>query len=67
MTPFIETSCIPKWQQAEQGLHEAERQRNAAIGKLHALGLDPEQIAATLAIEPDAVRDHLAAGQHDHG
>ena len=46
----------------EQALRETERQRNAAIAKLHALGLDPDQIAATLAIEPDVVRQHLANG-----
>ena len=57
----------PQWQQAEQALHEAERQRNAAIGKLHALGLEPEQIAASLGIEPDLVRAHLADGEHAPG
>jgi hypothetical protein len=48
--------------QAERALHETERQRNAAIVKLHALGLDPDQIAAALAIEPGRVREHLTNG-----
>ncbi|MBK1630194.1 hypothetical protein CKO31_05435 [Thiohalocapsa halophila] len=64
----------PQWQQAEQArdqaeqaLYEAERQRDGAIGKLHALGLEPEQIAASLGIEPDLVRAHLADDRHPPG
>jgi Uma2 family endonuclease len=67
--PIYQPFVHPGWQQAEQAqrqaeqaLHEAERQRDAAIVKLHALGLDPEQIAASLSINLERVRARIGGG-----
>jgi hypothetical protein len=54
-----------KRQQAEQVLREARQQRNAAVLKLRDLGLDAEQIGATLGLDPASVRTVLD-GRRDH-
>jgi predicted transposase YdaD len=64
--PVYRGFIYPMWQQAEQARQQAEAERDAAriaaVAKLHALGLDPAQIADALHIDRALVATILKLG-----